>query len=81
MIRVGVAGWSYPDWAGVVYPRPRPKGFDELAYLSRFVDTIEVNSTFYHPGSVKNALSWSRRVAERFASRGCRRERAWVTGC
>jgi len=37
-IRVGTAGWSYGDWKGPVYPAPRPRGFDELAYLARLVE-------------------------------------------
>lgn len=28
MIRYGSAGWMYADWAGVVYPDPKPKKFD-----------------------------------------------------
>lgn len=65
MIRVGPAGWSYDDWAGIVYPARRPKGFDPLGYLSAYVDTIEVNSTFYRPASPRAAEGWVRRVEDR----------------
>jgi uncharacterized protein YecE (DUF72 family) len=64
MIRFGVAGWDYNDWWGPVYPVPRPRGFDALGYLARFVDTVEINSTFYRPASAKSAASWARRVVE-----------------
>jgi uncharacterized protein YecE (DUF72 family) len=60
--RVGVAGWSYPDWEGVVYPKtPR---FDGLAYLSRFLDSIEVNSSFYRIPSPRTTASWAKRVRD-----------------
>ena len=39
-LRIGPAGWSYPDWAGYVYPSRRPKGSHEAAYLAEFFDTI-----------------------------------------
>ena len=63
MIRFGPAGWSYPDWAGVVYPEPRPRGFDPLAYLARYFDTIEINSTFYRPPPPETPRRWASRVA------------------
>lgn len=64
-VRVGPAGWSYRDWAGVVYP-PRPgRGFDPLAYLARYVATIEINSTFYRPARPQVAETWAARVADR----------------
>ena len=63
MIRVGPAGWSYKDWAGMVYPAPKPKGFDPLRYLARFFDTIEINSTFYRPAARSAAEAWIERVA------------------
>lgn len=63
MIRFGVAGWDYQDWWGVVYPASRPRGFDPLAYLARYFDTIEINSTFYRPPSARSAASWAKRVA------------------
>ena len=61
-IRVGVAGWSYTDWEGVVYP-PHGSKFDELAYLTSFFDTIEINSPFYRIPPPSHAKSWVRRVA------------------
>ena len=65
MIRVGPAGWSYKDWAGTVYPAPRPRGFDPLAYLAEYFDTIEINSTFYRPATAATAEQWVRRVQSR----------------
>jgi uncharacterized protein YecE (DUF72 family) len=64
MIRIGPAGWSYRDWEGIVYPRPRPRGFDPLAFLAGFFDTIEINSTFYRPATADSAASWAARVGE-----------------
>jgi uncharacterized protein YecE (DUF72 family) len=62
-IRVGPAGWSYSDWAGYVYPAPRPKGFHEATYLSQFFDTIEINTSFYQPLNPEHAKQWLDHVA------------------
>lgn len=62
IIRFGPAGWSYPDWQGLVYPKPAPKGFDPLTYLAGFFDVIEINSTFYRPPAAKSVKSWVERV-------------------
>jgi uncharacterized protein YecE (DUF72 family) len=62
-IRVGPAGWSYDDWAGIVYPAKRPKGFHEAAYLSEFFDTIEINTSFYQPLRPAFVAQWIERVA------------------
>jgi uncharacterized protein YecE (DUF72 family) len=65
LIRVGSAGWSYPDWEGIVYPAQRAKEFDPLAYLAEFLDCVEINASFYRipePGAV---ASWAARVAAR----------------
>jgi uncharacterized protein YecE (DUF72 family) len=60
---VGPAGWDYPDWRGVVYPnKKKTKSFDELAYLARYFDTVEINNTFYRPGNPKAAAGWVKRV-------------------
>jgi uncharacterized protein YecE (DUF72 family) len=60
-IRIGVAGWSYTDWEGTVYPQHGSK-FDHLAYLASFFDTIEINSPFYRIPPPSHAKSWVRRV-------------------
>jgi uncharacterized protein YecE (DUF72 family) len=62
MIRIGVAGWDYPDWRGVVYPRSEKRGFDRLEHISRYVDVVEINSSFYRPVAPRVAESWVRRT-------------------
>jgi uncharacterized protein YecE (DUF72 family) len=64
VIRIGPAGWAYKDWNGIAYPAKKPKGFDPIAYLARYFDTIEINSTFYGPARPGPAKEWARRVAE-----------------
>ncbi|HEV2423311.1 MAG TPA: DUF72 domain-containing protein [Terriglobia bacterium] len=61
-IRIGPAGWSYLDWAGIAYPRKRPRGFHEPEYLGRFFDTIEINTSFYQPVRAETARSWTAQV-------------------
>ncbi len=63
--RVGTAGWSYEDWEGIVYPVPKARGFHPLAYLSSYIDIVEVNSTFYRPAAPAMVLSWLKRVGAR----------------
>jgi uncharacterized protein YecE (DUF72 family) len=56
VIRIGPAGWKYKDWEGVVYPKPAPRGFNELAYIATYFTTVEINSSFYgppHPGAAR----------------------------
>jgi uncharacterized protein YecE (DUF72 family) len=60
LIYIGIAGWSYPDWKGIVYTDSKT---DQLEYVSRFVDCLEINSTFYKPPFEKITKSWLRRVA------------------
>jgi len=55
---VGPAGWSYADWAGVVYPARRTADFYEAAYLARFLDTIEINTSFYQPLRPETCRRW-----------------------
>ena len=62
-IYVGPAGWSYPDWKRILYPEPRPKGFHEATFLAEFFNTIEINTSFYHPMQPAHAEQWIERVA------------------
>jgi uncharacterized protein YecE (DUF72 family) len=64
IIRIGPAGWSYKDWEGVVYPKKPGPRFDPLEYISRFFDTVEINSSFYRPPTASAAASWAKRVAQ-----------------
>ena len=59
-VHMGIAGWSYADWEGIVYPTSK---MDKLAYVAQFVDVVEINSTFYCPPSVRNSKSWLQRTA------------------
>jgi len=63
VIRVGPAGWNYKDWEGIVYPKPRPRGFDQLAYLSSYFDTVEINTSYYGPPRPSTARKWVESVA------------------
>ena len=60
----GIAGWSYQDWKGIVYPPDAPSKFDELAYLSHYFDVIELNNTFYRIPELKMVESWVKRVQQ-----------------
>ena len=57
-ILIGPHGWSYADWAGIVYPAHKPAGFHEAAYLSEFFDTIEINTSFYQPLRPEHCRHW-----------------------
>ncbi len=63
-VRVGPAGWAYDDWAGIVYPPGMPKSRHPLTLISRWFDTVEVNSSFYHMPNPRNGGAWLRHVAE-----------------
>lgn len=63
-VRIGVAGWDYPDWKGVLYPAPKPRNFDPVRYLASYIDLIEINSTFYRPQTREVAQRWVDRVAD-----------------
>lgn len=87
-IRVGVAGWDYRDWKGVVYPEKKPRGFDPVRYLAQFLDLIEINSTFYRPVRPEVAERWAERVEDlegfRYSAKLWRRftherDEAWTT--
>jgi uncharacterized protein YecE (DUF72 family) len=63
-IRVGLAGWSYDDWNGIVYPSPQPRDFHEVTFLAQYFDAIEINTSFYQPLKPQLATQWIGRVAE-----------------
>jgi uncharacterized protein YecE (DUF72 family) len=69
-LRIGTSGWSYPSgrgtWNGLFYPRPRPRGFDELAFYAERFTTVEVNSTFYGMPKPQTSRRWVERTPPAF---------------
>jgi len=59
----GIAGWSYPDWNGIVYPSDRVRKFDDLAFIATFFDAVELNNTFYRIPASKVVEGWAKRVS------------------
>src|SRR5205809_338056 len=43
---IGMSGWRYEPWRGVVYPKGLPQQ-PELAYCARHFPTVEINGSFY----------------------------------
>jgi uncharacterized protein YecE (DUF72 family) len=79
VVRLGVAGWDYPDWNGVVYPARAAPRFDRLGYLASFVDVVEINSTFYRPAAARTASSWVQRTRHRAGFRfTAKAHRSWT---
>lgn len=62
---IGTAGWSYKDWERTVYPEKKQAHFHALAFLAQYINTVEINSTFYRPPAMHIALSWTKRVGNR----------------
>ena len=61
-IRVGPAGWQYPDWEGIVYSSAKRHGFDALAFIASYFSVIEINSTFYRSPAPHTSRSWAERT-------------------
>ena len=70
MIRIGTSGWHYPagegTWNGPFYPKPRPRGFDELRFYADRFDTVEVNATFYRQPEAAMSRKWLDRTPDSF---------------
>jgi len=60
--RVGTAGWSYPHWNGLIYPKTHAPGFHPLELLSRHLNVVEINSSFYQPLKPEVVKLWIRKV-------------------
>jgi uncharacterized protein YecE (DUF72 family) len=46
-IYVGTAGWSYKDWEGIVYPAQIKKSEHPVEFMARYLDVLEINTSFY----------------------------------
>jgi len=63
--RFGTQGWSYKDWVGNFYP-PRAKQEEWLPFYAQVFDTVELDTTFYHPPRPSIVRSWARHTPESF---------------
>lgn len=59
-ILVASAGWSYPDWENIVYPPG--KASERLRTVARYLDAVEIDSSFYHPPAAHVTKAWLRAV-------------------
>jgi uncharacterized protein YecE (DUF72 family) len=57
----GVAGWSYADWQGIVYPR---RTADSLRAVAALVDFVEINVSFYRTPRPEVVAAWGERTAD-----------------
>ena len=64
-VHLGTQGWAYPDWIGSFYP-PEAKQEDYLPFYARIFDTVELDTTFYHPPKGAVVRSWEKRVPPTF---------------
>jgi len=61
-IRVGLAGWDFPHWDGVVYPKPLQRGFHPLEMIADRFDCVEIPKTFHDCLRPELAQLWATRV-------------------
>lgn len=58
----GTAGWSYPQWNGLVYPKSYRSSFHPLEFLASRFDTVEINSSFYQHLKPEVVRLWMKKV-------------------
>ena len=66
MIRIGTSGWVYPPWRGTFYP-PGLAQRRELEHLSRRVNAVEINGSFYSLQRPTSYQAWAAQTPEDFA--------------
>jgi uncharacterized protein YecE (DUF72 family) len=56
-IRIGTCAWSFDEWSGPLYPVDSPTN-RWLEFYSRYLATVEVDSTFYRAPAEEIARRW-----------------------
>jgi uncharacterized protein YecE (DUF72 family) len=62
---VGTSGWRYPPWRGTFYPRDLVQR-RELEHLSRRVNSIEINGSFYSLQRPETYRAWAAETPDDF---------------
>lgn len=75
VIRIGIGGWTYPQWRGEFYPAGLAQS-KEQAFAAACLGAIEINSTFYSRQSPASWAKWAAAAPDGFeyaikASRFC----------
>ena len=64
-VRLGTQGWAYPDWIGTFFP-PGAKQEHYLPFYAEVFDTVELDTTFYHPPRASVVRSWAAHTPDGF---------------
>lgn len=72
-VRVGVSGWSYPQWRGDFYPRGL-RHSAELSHVASRMTALEINASFYRLQRPATYARWAEETPPtfRFAVKGSR---------
>ncbi|NKQ55150.1 DUF72 domain-containing protein [Amycolatopsis sp. K13G38] len=62
---MGTSGWRYPPWRGVFYPQGLAQR-RELEYLSRQMNSAEINGSFYSLQRPERYRAWFEQTPEQF---------------
>lgn len=61
---IGTAGWAYPHWNGIVYPNKPAPGSHALELVSKHLDLVEINSSFYQHLKPELSKLWMKKVSD-----------------
>ena len=64
-VRIGTSGWVYPPWRGTFYPKGTPQK-KELEYISRTLNSVEINGSFYSLQRPSSYESWRDQTPDDF---------------
>jgi uncharacterized protein YecE (DUF72 family) len=64
-IRIGVSGWTYPEWRGKFYPKGLVQK-RELEYLAERMNSIEINGSFYSLQRPESYRKWAASTPDDF---------------
>jgi len=64
-LRIGVSGWSYPEWRGVFYPKGLVQR-RELEYVGERMNSVEINGSFYSLQNPDSYQKWAAATPDDF---------------